>query len=257
MRKFKSGFLSSKISIAICFLVAISNFVFSQEPAATEGADLSQSLNVVIAEVHKPKFQKTPTVSSNVTIEDSDMTYKYYATDDEWMQIAFHYSVDDWKDDGGKVSREEKKLNPIVPEITFKVFVEGIQKGGKKESTSVLLVGEATYINVRKTDSSNKYRYGIMFIPPELVEFYGLKELHNSAKGNIRIEAYIGDKKAVKGKNADESYKDLREKDETWDNDFKKLTQVQNTVFTKDLSPWFDANREKFPMLKPKGSEKK
>jgi hypothetical protein len=256
MRKFKNGFLSSKISLAFHFFVLFVSALFSQETAPSEGTDLSQSLNVSIAEIHRPKFQKTPN-SVGANIDDSDITYKYYDTNDEWMQVAFRYTLEDWKEDGGKTSQAERKLNPIVPEVTFKVYIEGVQKDGKKESTAVLLLGESTYIHVRKTDSSNKYRYGIFFVAPELVELYDLKDLHNSGKGNIRIEAYIGDKKALKGKNADESYKDLKEKDPTWESDFKKITTIPNTVITKDQTPWLDAAREKFPMLKPKGVDKK
>ncbi len=259
MRKNNFGFSSQKLSYLACLYLFFSMiFLVAQEKEEGAGEDLSKSLNLVIAEIHKPKFQKT-FAGSGGSVDESEMSYKYYESSDEWMEVSFRYSLEDWTEEGGaKLSKEEKKLNPNVPEIGFKIFIEGTSKGtGKQESVSTLLTGEATYVNVKKTDSSSKFRYGIFFVTPELVEQFGLKELFSASKGNIRVEAYIGDKKAVKGKNAEESYKDLKEKDEEWEKVFKTLPQVKHAAITKDMTPWANLSMDRFPILKVKSTEKK
>ena len=259
MRKHLFPFESQRVAYLFCFsMLFLIGFIFSQDKAEEGESDLSKSLNVVISEIHKPKFQKTPPGTGG-SVEESELTYKYYDTNDEWMEVSFRYTLDDWVEEGGtKLSKEERKLNPNVPEVSFKIYIEGMTKGtGKQDSLSALLTGEVTYLNVKKTDSNAKFRYGIFFVTPELVELYGLKELFSASKGNIRVEAYVGDKKALKGKNADESYKDLKEKDEEWEKVFKSLQQVKNGAISKDMTPWANYSMDRFPMIKAKSADKK
>ncbi len=246
------------VYLSFCSAIFLLGFLFAQDKTEEGTTDLSKSLNVVISDIHKPKFQKTP-AGSGGSVDESEMTYKYYDSNDEWMEVSFRYTLDDWVDEGGaKLSNEERKLNPNVPEVGFKIYIEGTIKGtGKQDSLSTLLTGEVTYLNVKKTGSNAKFRYGIFFVTPELVELYGLKELYSSSKGNIRVEAYVGDKKALNGKNADESYKDLKEKDEEWEKVFKSLAQVKNGAITKDMTPWANYSMDRFPMIKAKSADKK
>ena len=258
MRKTTLTFISQRGLVFAIVFSLFGVFGFSQEKEASGGDDLVNKLNLSIAKIHTPKFKKTPS-SQGDTVEETDLNYKYYDSSDEWMEVSFRYAIEDFTAEGeNKPTKEEKKLNPTVPEVTFKIFIEGKSKaGGKQEEVSVLLTGEATYLHVKKTDSSSKYRYGIFFVSPELVDQYDLKEIFGSAKGNIRIEAYIGDKKAVKGKNADESYMDLKEKDASWDADFKGMSQIKDVVLTKNMTPWVNASADRFPLLKLKSPEKK
>jgi hypothetical protein len=258
MRKTTLTFISQRGLVFAIVFGLLGVFGFSQENEASGGDDLVNKLNLSIAKIHSPKFKKTPS-SQGESVEESDLNYKYYDSSDEWMEVSFRYALEDFTPETeSKPTKEEKKLNPIVPEVTFKIFIEGKSKaGGKNGEISVLLTGEATYLHIKKTDTSSKFRYGIFFVSPELVEQYDLKELFGSPKGNIRVEAYIGDKKAVKGKNADESYMDLKEKDPTWDADFKGMKQIKDVVLNKNMTPWVNASADRFPLLKLNSPEKK
>lgn len=257
MRKTKDVLSLAFLCLLHIVLWQLNPFLYSQEKEGGDKENIAESLNVSILEIHKPKFEKTP--SSPIAMNDSDLTVKYYDPSDEWMVVTFEYTLDDWRAEGeGKPTREERKLTRLVPEITFKIFIEGTSRvSGKneiKDPTSVLLTGDVTYLNVKKTDNSSRSRYGVFFLTPETVELYDLKSLYSVAKGNIRVEAYFGDKKALKGKDSEEVYKDLREKDEEWDKVFKNLEKVANNVITKDQSPWALASLDRFPAIKPKSS---
>jgi len=252
MRKLENSIFTQQCRLVLLIIISFCSYGVSQEEASLE-----ESLNLVVTEIHKPKFNKTPSAAGgSATIDESELNYKYYDSGDEWMEVSFRYTLEDWRNEGeGKVTREDLKRNPIVPEVAFRISIEGLAKSTKKEEKdvlNVLLTGEAKYINVKKTNSSQKYRYGVFYVSPEIVELYDLKSLHSSGKGNIRVEAFIGEKKALKGKDLDESYKDLKEKDESWEKTFKSMNLVSGVVFTKDLTPWAMSGSDRFPMLKPK-----
>lgn len=170
----------------------------------SQGENLAEKLNVDIKEISRPKFEKTPTYSG-ATVDESELSVRYYDASDEWMMVIFKYTVDDWTDEGdSKPSREEKKLNPLVAEVTFKIFIEGTQKAnekkGQKEALSVLLTGEVTYMNVKKTDSSSRFRYGVFFLSPDTVQLYDLKNMYNSAREIFESKLILAIKKRSRAK---------------------------------------------------------
>jgi hypothetical protein len=155
------------------------------------------------------------------------------SSDKKWLEVEFKYACMP-----EELADLKSKRGVYLDEVQFKIYIEGIipYEPNGDEGDPVLLVGEATYVNI----PAGKENYGVFYVHPDTIGRYGGQANFEKSARNIRVEAY------VKGQLVDVIQK-KDEEDEGWINPLKRINHL---VYTKEESPFRLVDIGRYPAEK-------